>query len=100
MNKGDTVYIILDYTINDEPITEGRFDEIEFYLGENRYLLSEGDIVWDSTTEKYYVFVDQEDSFKLTPQTIYQLRVRSGTDVTSTGIKKLVIGDTISTEEI
>ena len=68
-NRGDTIDITLAYTVNGQPIEENQFDEIEVYIGENRYLLTDGDIVWNNEQGMYTLFVDQEDSFKLTNKT-------------------------------
>ena len=47
MNSGDTVKIILNYTVDGVPISEGAFDEIEFSIGRKRYTLSDEEIAWD-----------------------------------------------------
>lgn len=99
-NRGDTIDIALAYTINGEPITEGQFDEIEVYVGENRYTLTDGDIVWNSEQEMYTIFIDQEDSFKLTTKTEYQTRFKIGVNVISSKIKYMPIGKTLSNEVI
>lgn len=99
-NRGDTIDITLAYTINGEPITEGQFDEIEVYVGENRYTLTGGDIVWDNEQEMYTIFIDQEDSFKLTTKTEYQTRFKIGVNVISSKIKYIPIGKTLSNEVI
>ena len=56
MNRGDTLYIILDYTVDDAPITEGQFDEIEFSIGNKQYTMTDGDIEWDSDLSKYCLY--------------------------------------------
>lgn len=99
-NRGDTIDVVLAYTVNGEPITEGQFNEIEVYIGENRYTLTDGTIVWDSEQEMYTIFVDQEDSFKLSTKTEYQVRFRTGTKVISSNIKYMPIGKTLSNEVI
>jgi len=99
-NRGDTIDVSLAYTIDGEPITEGQCDEIEVYIGENRYTLTGGDIVWDSAQAKYTIFVDQEDSFKLTQKTEYQVRFKLGAKVISSNIKYMPIGKTLSNEVI
>ena len=101
MNQGDALYIALDYKVNGESITENQFDEIEFCIGENRYLLSEGQIVWNEDAQKYYIFVNQLETFKLQRNPIeYQLRLRKGEEVISTPVEKLTVGKTISTKRI
>ncbi len=107
-NRGDTIDVSLAYTIDGEPITEGQFDEIEVYIGENRYTLTgetvnnevTHQIVWDSEQGMYTIFVSQEDSFKLTTKTEYQVRFKLGTKVFSSNIKYMPIGKTLSNEVI
>lgn len=99
-NRGDTIDVSLAYTIDGEPITEGQFDEIEVYIGENRYTLTDGTVIWDSEQEMYTVFVDQAESFKLTTKTEYQVRFRMGTKVISSNIKYMPIGKVLSNEVI
>ena len=100
-NRGDTLYLELDYTVNGLPIQEGDWDEIEFRLGSNRYLLSEGDIEWDSEIGKYVIFADQEDTFKLIGNVFeYQIRLRKGKEVVSDDVQRAAIGKTISQEII
>lgn len=100
MNKGDALPIVLGYTINGEEITQGQFDEIEFMIGENRYLLSTGDIVWDEDVEHYVVFLEQRESFTLDRVAKCQCRFKLGDRVFSSKIKYLGIGDTMSNEVI
>ena len=100
MNRGDTYYIQLDYTVNDVPLEEAELDEIEFYFGNNRFLLSEGDITLDQETGKYVVFIEQDPSFKLDDKTEYQIRVRKGNIVSSPKIDKEKIGEAISRKVI
>lgn len=99
-NRGDTADIVLDYTVDGEPITEGQFDEIEVYLGNSRYLLSEGAVMWDAEIQKYRVFVNQADSLKFKNPIEYQVRFRIGTKVVSTDTRNKPLGKTISNEEI
>jgi len=99
-NRGDTLYIELDYTVNGEPLKDGEWDEIEFSFGENRFLLSDGTVEWNPDAEKYCIWVDQSQSFNLNTRTEYQLRLRKGRDVISTKTKRVTIGDSISREVI
>ena len=101
MNEGDTLKIILAYTVDGQPIEEGQFDEIEFSIGNKRYTLEDG-VVWDSELGMYTIFISQADSFAIglykgaKDFTNYQLRLRQGVWVASTKIKKLFLGETIS----
>ena len=101
MNRGDTLYIILDYTVDDAPIAEGDFDEIEFSIGNKQYTLTGGDIEWDSDLDKYCLFVDQDDTFAFSnPKTTYQIRLKKGKEVVSDNIKPFIIGKTISNKTL
>ncbi len=100
MNKGDTLTIQLDYTVDGEPITEGQFDQIEFSIGDKRYTLTDGDITWDGESSMYALTIGQADTFDLGGKTEYQLRLKSGTSVVSSGIGTLTLGKTISTSTI
>ena len=100
MNRGDTYYISLDYTVNGVPLEEAELDEIEFYYGTNRFLLSKGEIAIDPETGKYVVFIEQEPSFDLEDKTQYQIRVKKGNIVSSPKIDKTKIVEAISREVI
>lgn len=101
MNEGDTLKIILAYTVDGSPIEEGQFDEIEFSIGNRRYTLGNG-VVWDSEIGMYTIFISQQDSFAIglykgsKSNVGYQLRLRKGVWVASTKIKKFFLGETIS----
>lgn len=98
MNRGDTITIVLDYTVDGAPITEGEFDEIEFSIGAKRYTLTGDNIVWDDDLGKYTLFIGQSDSFAIGNNSAsYQVRFRKGSEVVSTDISRLAIGGTIST---
>lgn len=95
-NKGDTINIYLNYTLDGNPILEGDLDEIEFTIGSNRYTLTGGDIVWDDNASLYMVKMPQQDTFNLKSTTRYQLRVRQGDDVGSTDVEEADLGDVLS----
>lgn len=95
-NKGDTINIYLNYTLDGSPILEGDLDEIEFTMGSHRYTLTEGDIVWDDNAQLYMVKMPQEDTFDLKSTTRYQLRVRKDNDVGSTDVEESELGDVLS----
>lgn len=95
MNSGDTVKIVLNYTIGGEALTEDFNGELEFSIGSKRYLLSNGGIVWDG--EAFCVTLSQEDTIALSGNCNYQIRIKdAGGNVVSSGIEKLVIGKSIS----
>ena len=101
MNRGDTIDITLDYTIDGTPIEDADLDEIEFSIGTKRYTLSGEDFTTDPVTGKYKLFIDQADAFALGRSALqYQVRFRKGDIVISTDIDKLIIGATISTTVI
>lgn len=101
MNKGDTIDITLDYTIDGIPIEDYGLDEIEFCLGEKRYTLTGEDFDTDPVTGKLRIFIDQQAAFDLGTGAIpYQVRFRKGDVVTSTNIAKLSLGSIISTKVI
>ena len=103
INNGDALWLMLDYTVgeNNTPLEDFDFDDIEFSLGEKQYLFSAGDIVKDSNTGKYCLYVSQEDTFDLVLNVShYQIRIKQGDLVFSDDIRKFVVGDSISDEVI
>lgn len=103
MNKGDTLDIVIDYTIDGDAFTKDQFQEIELQF-ENQYdsskyvklLLSNGDITWDEEAGKYVTALTQEQTFRLSPACNYQLRVLVDDVVVSSEIGTMTIGDTLS----
>lgn len=99
MNSGDTIKIVLNYTVGGEPLTQDFNGELEFCIGTKRYLLSDGGIVWDG--EAFCVTLSQEDTISLRGTSDYQIRIKDTEgNVVSSGIKKLVIGRSISKETL
>ena len=99
MNSGDTIKIVLNYTVGGEPLTQDFNGELEFCIGTKRYLLSDGGIVWDG--EAFCVTLSQEDTIALRGTSDYQIRIKDADgNVVSSGIKKLVIGRSISKETL
>lgn len=99
-NRGDTLPIILDYTINGIPIEEWDLDEIEFTLGSRQFLLSKGDIALDPTTGKYQLVIGQATALKLGGATRYHVRFKKDGEVTSSDIGTMKIGASLSTSVI
>lgn len=116
-NKGDTAYLLLNFTINGEPMQEGKYQELEFQINvQGNYraikkLLSKGEIFWDGNytyTDAegqeqifagYIVSLDQEDTFLISQGNAeVQLRVLIDGEVGSSQIEELVIGDALSDE--
>lgn len=100
MNKGDTLYIILDYTINGVPIEEMGLDEIEFIIGRKSFKLSEDEITVDEATGKYAVAIGQADTFALGGTSDFQVRFKKDGEVTSTDVDTIRLGKTLSKEVI
>lgn len=116
-NRGDTAYLLLDYTINGEPMQEGEYQELELQINvQGNYrsikkLLSAGDIFWDDnytyidadgdeqTFSGYIVSLDQDDTFLISQgQAEIQLRVLIDGEVGSSQIEELNIGNALSDE--
>lgn len=96
VRHGDTLDIILLYTVNGEPITEGSVDELEFTFGKNSYTLSGGRIYWNDAEQHYAVSLSQEETFALPNTVEYQLRVKKDDEVGGSEIEYLKIHGTIS----
>lgn len=82
MNKGDSIRLILDYSIKGKEIQKDQFDEIELQLNRESFgkynvklLLSEGDMAWNDDIQKYVAFLPIEESFKMPNEVDYQLIV-------------------------
>ena len=51
-NRGDTAYLLLNYTLNGQPLQEGIYQEIELQINKQgglssiKKLYSKGDIFW------------------------------------------------------
>lgn len=100
MNKGDTVNVILDFTLDGEPIKPGDFDEIEFTFGNKQYTLTDGGVTFDAEEDVFKVFVSQADSLALPDVFEYQARFRKGIEVYSMKAQKGALGKTLSSTEI
>ena len=114
MNRGDTSYLMLNYTINGDPLIEGGYEEIELQLNSERNfanvkkLLSKGDIHWgtvDYTDNEgqpqsftgYYARLSQEETFKLNDGSVHaQIRVLLNGDVGSSAIEDFRLGQVLS----
>lgn len=114
MNRGDTSYLMLNYTINGDPLIEGGYEEIELQLNSERNfanvkkLLSTGDIRWGildytdnegnpKTFTGYYARLSQEETFKLNDGSInVQIRVLLNGDVGSSSVDDFRLGQVLS----
>ena len=100
MNRGDTANVVLNFTLDGDPIRPGDFDEIEFTFGEKQYTMTGGDITYDADAQAYCVFISQADSLALPDVFEYQARFRKGTEVYSMKAQKGALGKTLSSTEI
>lgn len=78
LNRGDTVCLLLDYKLNDLPLEENAYQEMEFQINNEKSqksikkLFSKGEIVWGTVEKRegglftgYYVNLSQSESFIL-----------------------------------
>lgn len=106
MNKGDSLDIMLNFTVNGAPLEKDAYDELELQLGiQNEWasvklLMSEGRIEFDDELGKYVAHLKQKETFQLPSLLKYQLRVRIGDDVASSDVRTLNLGDALSRKEI
>lgn len=113
MNRGDTAYLLLDYTVNEAPLTEGDCQELELQINRQstyssvKKLLSDGGITWedgyqyeeDGETKSftgYVVHLTQEDTFKVDGTCSIQLRVMKDNEVGSSEITSINLGAVLS----
>lgn len=106
-NRGDTLSLTLDYTLDGVPLKQGAYDDIELQIGKEgtrnsiKLLLSKGDIKFDTKTNKYVAFLDQKATFKLQEESLYQLRIKVGADtVASTEVERFNLGTVLSNKEL
>lgn len=106
-NRGDTIMITLDYTLDDVPLKKDAYDEIELQIGKDgirnsvKLLMSKGEIKYDTKINKYVAFLDQEATFKLREDSCYQLRIKVGAEtVASTDVEPFDLGTVLSNREL
>lgn len=116
MNRGDTSFLMLQYTINGDPLVEGDYEEIELTINEDssfrcvKKLLSKGEIEWgvlnyldneghSQTFTGYYAHLSQEETFKLARgQNEVQLRILDNDEVGSSAVSSMTLGRVLSSE--
>lgn len=105
MNKGDSIRLILDYSVNGKDIVQDQFDDLELQLNKESFgryhikmLLSRGEMAWDEDLQKYVAFLPQEESYKLPNVVDYQLRCYKNGSVISSNIGHFFMGDILSKE--
>lgn len=112
MNRGDTAFLMLNYTINGEPLEEGAYQEIELQLNSSRASVrktyTNGDIEWktltyldneghEQTFEGYICHLNQNDTFKLDEYDLFvQLRIMVDNEVGSSEITNIDLGKVLS----
>ena len=103
MNKGDSLRLVLDFSVNGKEIEQEQFEEIELQLNKEGYggycvklLLSKGDMEWDEELSKYVAFLPQEETFKLSEMVEYQLRCYKDGTVISSNIGHFRLGEVLS----
>lgn len=113
MNRGDTAYLMLDYTLNGDPLVEDAYQEIELQLNKQdsfeyvKKLLSENEIRWGTLTYEdgnetktftgYYCRLSQEETFKLNEGKVRsQLRIMLNDEVGSSAISDFDLGKCLS----
>ena len=110
MNKGDTVNLLLDYQINDEPLQRDAYQEIELQINKDtsqksiKKTLSSGEIKWETveydggTFEGYVVHLTQSETISLgAGQAMVQIRVKMNGEVGSSASSMFSLGDALST---
>lgn len=114
MNRGDTSFLMLNYTLNGDPLVEDAYQEIELTINEEssfrcvKKMLSKGEIGWGTLTYEdngtqtftgYYAHLSQEETFKL-QQGIndVQLRILDNNEVGSSAISSMELGRVLSSE--
>lgn len=119
-NRGDTSYLLLDCTLNGEPIGDGQCEEIEVqinpqdnfrgvkkllskgevvYMTDMEYETKEGDVWVTKTFTGYVCSLSQKDTFTISKgKSNFQIRALYNGEVGSTKLIPLEIGDSLSTE--
>ena len=105
MNKGDSIRLVLDYSVNGKEIKKDQFEDLELQLNKESFgkyhvklLLSRGEMAWDEDLQKYVAYLPQEESFKLPNKVEYQLRCYNDGSVISSNIGFFFMGDILSKE--
>ena len=116
MNRGDTSFLMLNYTINGDPLIENTYEEIELTINKAtsfrcvKKLLSKGEIEWGTlnyvdseghpqTFTGYYAHLSQEETFKLQQgENEVQLRILDGDEVGSSAVSSITLGEVLSSE--
>lgn len=107
MNKqGDTTKVYLDYTYDDVPIAESSLDDIIMQINAEgqpdalTFKLSNSTISLDQETGLYYFQLTQTQSLKLGRNMRYQLTAKKGTEVFSSDIGSITVGELLRTSEV
>lgn len=113
-NKGDTIYLILNYEVNGHSLEKDAYQEIELQINVQgsfnsiKKLLSDNSIAWgtiqyidddnvEQTFTGYFAYLSQEETFKLSNKTAnVQLRIMIDNKVGSSAISDINVGNTLS----
>ena len=116
MNRGDTAYLMLNYTINGDPLQENAYQEIELQINRQsssdsiKKLLSDNSIRWGTLTYEdneghtqsftgYYASLSQEETFSLSAgKSNVQLRIMVNDEVGSSDVSSFDLGQVLSTK--
>jgi len=111
MNRGDTLYLLLNYQVNGRNLVQGAYEEIELQLNNQsssasiKKLLSDGDIVWKKVTYNggsftgYVVHLTQAETFTLRAgETSCQLRIKMNGEVGASEISDFDLESVLSTQ--
>ena len=116
LNRGDTVCLLLNYSLNGDPLQEGAYQEIELQLNKQdvynavKKTLSGGSILWGEvsyldehgdpqTFTGYYANLSQEETFRLSSgATNIQLRIMLNEEVGSSAISSINLGQVLSSQ--
>lgn len=116
LNRGDTVCLLLNYSLNGDPLQEGAYQEIELQINKQgiynavKKTLSDGSIVWGEvsylddegqaqTFTGYYANLSQEETFRLSSgASNIQLRIMLNDEVGSSAISSINLGQVLSSQ--
>lgn len=112
-NEGDTACLMLNYQLNGLPLEEGKYEEIEFQINQQKSnnsikkLLSRGEIEWATVTyiedniEKsftgYVTYLSQKDTFRMQDGVATcQIRILMNGEVGSSEYSNFDLGKALS----
>ena len=76
IKQGDSVAIFIELTVDGQVLTPDLLDDLEVYIGEDLgYYFRDGGLKFDDSTQRWYIWPTQEDTFSLNPGT-YKVEIR------------------------